>query len=144
MSGKLFAKDADGCLPGRRGTVPGWLRAVLRRRAVQAREPFALFRDEAGFTTAGVACALLVTLALVFTSAQVYRVSSASADVQNVADAAALAAENEVAEFMIAVRVCDAVVLSLSLTGAATAGLGVAALSFVIGILVKQFLGVDI
>ncbi len=128
MSGKLFAKDADGCLPGRRGTVPGWLRAVLRRRAVQAREPFALFRDEAGFTTAGVACALLVTLALVFTSAQVYRVSSASADVQNVADAAALAAENEVAEFMIAVRVCDAVVLSLSLTGAATAGLGVAAL----------------
>ncbi len=48
--------------------------------------------------------------------------SSASADIQNVADAAALAAENEVAEFMIAVRVCDAVVLSLSLTGLASYG----------------------
>ena len=94
----------------------------------RGRRPFGLFRDEDGFTTVGVALALLVTLALVFTSAQVYRVSSASADVQDVADAAALAAENEVAEFMIAVRVCDAVVLSLSLTGAATAGLGVAAL----------------
>ena len=94
----------------------------------RGRRPFGLFRDEDGFTTVGVALALLVTLALVFTSAQVYRVSSASADVQDVADAAALAAENEVAEFMIAVRVCDAVVLSLSLTGAAPAGLGVAAL----------------
>ena len=57
----------------------------------RGRRPFGLFRDEDGFTTVGVALALLVTLALVFTSAQVYRVSSASADVQDVADAAALA-----------------------------------------------------
>lgn len=94
----------------------------------RARQPFGLFRDEDGFTTVAVALALLVTLSLVFTSAQVYRVSSASADVQDVADAVALAAENEVAEFMIVVRVCDAVALSLSLTGAVVAGLGVAAL----------------
>ncbi len=85
-------------------------------------------RDEEGFTTVGMVLALLITLSLVFTSAQVYRINSASADVQEVADASALAAENVVAEFMIAVRVCDAVVLSLSLTSVVATGLGVAAL----------------
>ncbi|MEG2932196.1 MAG: molybdenum cofactor biosynthesis enzyme [Gordonibacter sp.] len=90
--------------------------------------PRSLFKDEEGFTTAGVALALLITLSLIFTSGQVYRVGSASADVQNVADATALAAQNEVAEFMIVVRACDAVVLSLSLTGIVATGLGVAAL----------------
>ena len=87
-----------------------------------------LFRDEEGSTTVGVALALLISLSLIFTSAQVYRVNSAAADVQDVADAVALAAENEIAEFMIVVRACDAVVLSLSLTGIIVTGLGVAAL----------------
>ncbi|MEG1513009.1 MAG: molybdenum cofactor biosynthesis enzyme [Raoultibacter sp.] len=72
--------------------------------------------------------ALLITLSLLFTSAQVYRIESACSDIQNVADAAALAAENPVAEFFIVARVCDAVVLSLSLTAVATLGLGIAAL----------------
>ena len=108
---------------------PGRLRSLLRGSRLRgARRSIGLFRDEDGFTTVGVALALLITLSLVFTSAQVYRVSSASADVQDVADAVALAAENEVAEFMIVVRVCDAVVLSLSLTSAVATGLGVAAL----------------
>ena len=87
-----------------------------------------IFFEEDGFSTLGMAVALLVTLSLVFSTAQVYRVSSVSASVQDVADAAALAAENEVAEFMIAVRVCDAVVLTLSLTCAVSYGLGVVAL----------------
>ena len=86
-----------------------------------------LFRDEEGFTTVGMVLALLLTLALVFTSAQVYRVNSASAEVQHVADAAALSAETQVAEFMIIARFCDAVVLSLSLSGIVACGLGVAA-----------------
>lgn len=86
------------------------------------------FRDESGFTTVGMVLALLITLSLLFSTAQVYRISSVSADVQSVADAAALAAENEVAEFMVAVRLCDAVVLSLSLTGVIALGLGAAAL----------------
>lgn len=85
-------------------------------------------RDEDGLTTAGMAVALLLTLALVFSSAQVYRVNSAAADIQEVADAAALAAENPVAEFMVAVRLCDAVVLSLSLLGTVVYGAGVVAL----------------
>ena len=84
--------------------------------------------EKDGFSTLGMVVALLVTLSLLFSAARVYRASSASADIQNVADAAALAAENEVAEFMIVVRVCDAVVLSLSLTGLASYGLGIVAL----------------
>ena len=47
---------------------------------------------------------------------------------QDVADAAALAAENQVAEFMLIARTCDAVVLTMSLSGIVTTGLGVAAL----------------
>ena len=87
-----------------------------------------IFHDEEGFSTVGMVLALLVTLALIFSTAQVYQVNSASATIQNVADAAALAAENEVAEFYIVAQVCDAVILSLSLTGIAAYGLGIAAL----------------
>ena len=87
-----------------------------------------MHETDGGFSTLGMVVALLVTLSLIFSTAQVYRVMSASADVQDVADAAALAAENEVAEFMIVVRVCDAAVLSLSLTGLTSLGLGIAAL----------------
>lgn len=83
------------------------------------------FKKEDGFTTVGVAVALLVTLALLFTAAQVYRIGSLSADVQDVADAAALAAENEVAEFMVAVHVCDALVLSSSLLSLTLSAVGV-------------------
>jgi len=87
-----------------------------------------LFRDESGLTTTSMVLSLLITLSLLFTAAQVYRINSASAEVQDVADAAALSAENQVAEFMLIVRFCDAVVLSLSLTGAMVCGLGIAAL----------------
>lgn len=87
-----------------------------------------LFSDEHGFTTTSMALSLLITLSLLFTAAQVYRIQSASAEVQDVADAAALSAETQVAEFMVVVRFCDAVVLSLSLTGLAVCGLGIAAL----------------
>ncbi|MBQ9000580.1 MAG: molybdenum cofactor biosynthesis enzyme [Eggerthellaceae bacterium] len=86
------------------------------------------FRDEKGFTTTSMVLSMLITLALVFTAAQVYRVNSVAAEVQDVADAAALAAENQVAEFMIVARFCDAVVLSLSLAGLTACGLGIAAL----------------
>lgn len=86
------------------------------------------FRDEDGFTTLSVVVSMLVTLSLIFSTAQVYRISSASADIQSVADSSALAAENQVAEFMILVRVADSVILSLSLGGIAAVGLGVVAM----------------
>ena len=87
-----------------------------------------IFHSTEGFSTLGMVVALLVTLSLLFSAAQVYRIRSASADIQNVADAAVLAAQNEVSEFMIVARVCDAVVLSLTLTGLTSYGLGVVAL----------------
>ncbi len=87
-----------------------------------------LWRDERGFTSAGMAVALLVSLSLLFSAAQVYRINTVAAEVQEVADAAAMAAENQVAEFMVAARVCDAVVFSLTVTGDVAYGLGVVAL----------------
>lgn len=83
-----------------------------------------LFRDEQGMTSVGMAVSLLICMALMFSGAQVYRSMSAAAEVQEVADAAALAAENEVAEFMVAVSVCDATVLSMTLLGATVFGIG--------------------
>ncbi len=62
-----------------------------------------IIRDEEGLTTAGMAVSIMLSLALIFSGAQLYRVTSASAEIQEVADVAALAAQNEVAEFMIAV-----------------------------------------
>lgn len=88
----------------------------------------AFHEEDGGFTTVGMVLALLVSLALLFSAAKVYKINSVAADVQNVADAAALAAENQVASFYIVAQVCDAVVLSLSLTAAVTAGAGAVAL----------------
>ncbi len=87
-----------------------------------------LFRDEHGFTTLGMAVALLVTLSLIFTTAQVYRINAASADVQDVADASALAAENDVAEFMVAVKTADAIVLSMTLLSSFSYAIGIVAM----------------
>ena len=96
----------------------------MRRQVHGAMNIDRMMRDEEGFTTAGMAVALLVTLSLLFSAAQVYRINTVSAEVQDVADAAALAAQNQVAEFMVAVRVVDGAVLSLSLLGSAAYGLG--------------------
>lgn len=90
-----------------------------------SRFSFSFFKDEDGFTTLSVVVSLLLTLTLIFSSAQVYRVMSASADIQNVSDACAQSAQNQVAEFMILVRVCDSVVLSLSLASVVSIALGV-------------------
>ena len=100
------------------------MRRGSARLAAQAADGF---RDEDGFTTLGVVLALLISLSLLFSAGQVQRINSVAAEVQDVADAAALAAQNEVAEFMVAVRVCDAVVLSMTLTGLVSTGLGIAA-----------------
>ena len=105
------------------------VRGLRREDAdVRAVDPSRVFRDEQGFTSLSMALSLLLTIALVFTSAQVYRINSLASETQNVADAAALAALDEVAEFMVVVRVCDAVVLSMSLTSIVATAVGVVAL----------------
>lgn len=86
-----------------------------------------LFRDEEGVTTVGMAVSLMLCLALLFSGAQLYRIESASAEIQEVADVSALAAESEVAEFMIAVRTCDAVLLSMTLLAGTVYGIGIVA-----------------
>ena len=118
----------------RYGQVAGWLTRMLgrikrnSRRFKGADAQYDLFCDEHGFTTTSMVLSLLITLSLIFSAAQVYRVNSISAEVQDVADATALAAETQVAEYMLIARLCDAVVLSLSLTGLSVLGLGIAAL----------------
>lgn len=92
-----------------------WLQERLRLR---------LFADDRGFTTVGMALALLIALALIFSAAQVYQVNSASAEIQEVADAAALAAENQVAQFYILAQLCDAILLSQTLTALILFGVG--------------------
>lgn len=84
--------------------------------------------NEEGFSSVGVVLALLISLALIFSAGQIYRINTIAAKTQNVADSASLAAQNEVAEFMIAAKICDAVILSLSLGSLAATGLGVVSL----------------
>ena len=86
------------------------------------------FRDEDGFTTLSTTISLLLSLCLIFTMTKVYRINEASAEIQDVADAASLAAQTEVAEFMVVAETCDAVVLSLSLASAVSTGIGVVCL----------------
>ena len=83
--------------------------------------------EEQGFSTVGVALALLLSFALIFSAARVYEIESVSGDIQNVADSAALAAENVVGEYCVIATMCDAVVLSLSLSSLCALGLSVAA-----------------
>jgi hypothetical protein len=91
--------------------------------------PFDLFwSKEGGFSTVGIVLALLISICLLFTGARVYEINSSVSNVQEVADASALAAENVVAEFYIVASLCDATILSLSLTLLVTLGLGVACL----------------
>ena len=78
-----------------------------------------------GFSTAGSAVALLLSCALVFSGIHIYGVMNESNEVQRVADASAQAAGNEVASFITAVRICDAVLLSMSLTSVTLAGIGI-------------------
>ena len=101
---------------------------VLANGLERGRMDKSVFRDDRGFTTLGMTVSLLLCLSLVLASAQVYRINSVSAAVQDAADASALAAQTEVAEFMIAAQVCDAVILSLTLASAVSTGVGVACL----------------
>ena len=82
------------------------------------------FTDD-GFSTAGVAVALLLTCSLIFSSTYMYEIYSASSEVQYVADASSMAAAQEVASYMTAVRICDAVLLSVALAGVMMIGIGV-------------------
>ena len=64
-----------------------------------------LREDDGGFSTVGMVVALGLSLVLVFSGVRVYRVQTLSADVQDVADVAALAAENQVSLYVCTARI---------------------------------------
>jgi hypothetical protein len=99
-----------------------------QQATVPQEEPMLIGRHidkDGGFTSVGVVIALMLALALIFTSVQVHWMNSTSADIQFVADAGALAAENVVAEYMTIARLADAIILSLSLFGLAVTGIAI-------------------
>lgn len=81
-------------------------------------------RDEGGYTSLAVAVALLVSLSLVFGTAAAHWTMARAADVQEVADAAAMAGENYVAAFSTVAQVLDACVLTMGITGVVVCGAG--------------------
>jgi hypothetical protein len=86
-----------------------------------------IYKEDGGYSTIAMLVALMLTLSLLFSTAQVYRLNSASASIQEVADVSALAAENTVAQFVTCSQVCDAVLLTCTLTGYGCAALSVVA-----------------
>lgn len=87
-----------------------------------------IFYDEAGFSTLSVVVSLLLTLTLIFSSASVYATTSESANIQNIADTSSQAAISQVGEFMILVKACDALILSLGLSACVCGSVGVVCL----------------
>lgn len=127
MTGSRYgARDGQGA-PGGNGAAG----QDCRRSRWGGRWGVSLFvDDEGGYTTVAVATALLVSLALVFGTAAAQWAAARSADVQEVADAAALAGANVVAAYSTVTQVVDACVLSMGLVGCVVcaAGLVVAAI----------------
>ena len=80
--------------------------------------------DEGGYTTVAVAVALLMSIALTLGVAASQWSHARAADVQEVADAAAMSGENCVAAFSTIAQVLDACVLSMGLLGAIVYGAG--------------------
>lgn len=74
-------------------------------------------REDGGYASVAIAVALLVSICMIFALASSQWVSSRSADIQEVADACALAGMNPVAAFSTIAQVLDACVLSLGLLG---------------------------
>ena len=81
-------------------------------------------RDDGGYTTLAMAVALLVSLTLAFGTAAAQWSMARAADVQEVADAAAMAGENCVASFSTVAQALDACVLTMGLTGTVVCGAG--------------------
>lgn len=81
-------------------------------------------RDTGGYTSVATACALLVSLSLVFACASAAWTHARASEVQRVADAGALAAQNVVAGYSTVAQVLDACVLSLGIAGVVVGGAG--------------------
>ncbi len=81
-------------------------------------------RDDGGYTVVAMAVALLVSLTLVFSVTGTQWITSRAADIQEVADSAAMAGSNVVAMFSTIAQVLDACVLSMGILGTVICGAG--------------------
>lgn len=77
------------------------------------------FVDRRGYSSLAVALAILLSLTLVFAAAASTWAMSRAAEIQEVADAAALSGANAVSAFSTTAQILDACVLTLGLTGLA-------------------------
>lgn len=84
----------------------------------------AFLKEDGGYTTLAVALSLLVSCALVLSLAQVQWIGGRSADVQAVADSAAISGTQVVRAYTTVANVTDACVLSLGLCGLFVMGAG--------------------
>ena len=114
-----MAGRASGAPDMTKGTVPF---VMTRGTGLPVMCVSTFVDEEGGYTTVAMACALLLSLTLAFGVASTGWVLSRSADVQEVADAAALSGANAVAAFSTIAQVLDACVLSLGLTGVIVSG----------------------
>ncbi len=87
-----------------------------------------LFFRREGFTQAGMAIALLLSLVLVVSSVQLYRIHGYAQDIQESLDAATLAAQEPLAHYYTTAQACDAFILSSSVLAVLVAGIGVVCL----------------
>lgn len=78
--------------------------------------------DEGGYTVVAIALALLLSVTLAFGVAAAHWSMARAADVQEVADATAMAGANCVAAYATVAQVLDACVLTMGLTGAVVCG----------------------
>lgn len=86
--------------------------------------PLDVFLEEDGYTSITVGLALAMSLVLMFGLVCVQWSSSKAADIQNVADASALAGAQNVKAFTTVAQVSDSCVLTLGLTGMLVMGAG--------------------
>lgn len=82
------------------------------------------FRSNTGMSSFGMLLSILVSLGLVMSGLQVYKISSYASSIQYVSDASALSAQGRVADFYSALRLADTVIFSLGLVGSIAAGTG--------------------
>lgn len=88
-----------------------------------SRLPIDLFLDdEGGYTTVAMALALLLSVTLVLFAGRVQWSLSRAAEVQEVADAAALAGANVVSRYATCAQVCDALILTMGIAGLVVCG----------------------
>lgn len=84
-------------------------------------EPMGLFVDDrGGYTTVAMAIALLLSVTLALFAGRVQWSLSRAAEVQEVADACAMAGSNVVARYATCAQVCDAMILTMGVAGLLT------------------------